>query len=69
MMTCHFFVLNKVKLEKSVQKLQIAGGWRGREAGPEAAALGGAWRRSEEFAESFDPLPAVKICQFFLFFD
>ena len=33
-MTCHFFVIDKVKLEKSMQMLQTAGGRRGREAGP-----------------------------------
>ena len=36
--TCHFFVFDKVKLEESMQKLQTAGGRRGREAGPSAAA-------------------------------
>ena len=55
-MTCHFFVFDKVKLEKSMQKLQTAGGRSGREAGPAAArvrhrqrasaALGGARKNS-----------------------
>ena len=43
------FVFDKVKFEKSMQKLQTFGG-RGEARPAAAAALGGARRHSEEFA-------------------